>query len=157
RETYSPKGVLQTVRTHEQRVTKLTYSDANTPASVASEPGLLIEVTSHAEDSVAYYDLVLRFAYDAKSRITQVTAPGGAVTRYGYDQHDNLASVTWPDGYVRRFAYENTAFWTLLTGVIDETGSRIATWTYDAKGRATAVSHPDTTRNVQFAYGDGKT
>ncbi|MFC0402269.1 DUF6531 domain-containing protein [Paraburkholderia rhizosphaerae] len=156
-ETYSAKGVLQTVRTHERRVTTLTYSDANTPTSVAPEPGLLIEVTRHADDSVPYYDLVLRFAYDAKSRITQLTAPGGAVTRYGYDQHDNLVSVTWPDGYLRRFAYENTAFWTLLTGVIDETGSRIATWTYDAKGRAIAVSHPDTTRNMQFAYGDGKT
>ncbi|CAB3762003.1 DUF6531 domain-containing protein [Paraburkholderia solisilvae] len=157
RETYSTKGVLQTVRTHERRVTTLTYSDANTPSSIAPEPGLLIAVSEHADDSITYYDLELHFTYDAKSRITQLTAPGGAVTRYGYDQHDNLVSVTWPDGYVRRFAYENTAFWTLLTGVIDETGSRIATWTYDAKGRAIAVSHPDTTRNVQFAYGDGTT
>ncbi|MFC0697200.1 DUF6531 domain-containing protein [Paraburkholderia humisilvae] len=157
REEYSTSGVLQTVRTREQRVTSLTYSNATTPASVAPGPGLLIAVTEHAADSVAYYDLVLNFAYDTRSRITQVTAPGGAVTRYGYDQHDNLISVTWPDGYVRRFAYENTAFWTLLTGVIDETGSRVSTWSYDAKGRAIAVSHPDTTRNVQFAYGTGTT
>jgi YD repeat-containing protein len=157
RETYSAAGVLNTVSTHERHVISLTYSDANTPAVVAPAPGLLISVTEHAEDSVPYYDLVLRFAYDAKSRITQLTDPAGAVTRYGYDQHDNLVSVTWPDRYVRRFAYENAAFWTLLTGVIDETGSRIATWNYDAKGRAISVSHPDTTRNVQFAYGDGTT
>ena len=44
-----------------------------------------------------------------------------------------------------------------LTGVIDETGKRISTWTYDASGRAIAATHPEVTRNVQLAYGSGTT
>jgi YD repeat-containing protein len=156
-ESYSSAGVLLSVSTHDGRVTTLTYSDANTPSNVAPAAGLLIAVTEHAADTSTYVDLVLRFSYDAKYRITQMTDPTGAITRYGYDANNNLISVTWPDGYVRRYLYEDARFWSAMTGVIDETGSRVATWTYDAKGRAVAASHPDTTRNVQFGYGANST
>ncbi|HEY4352862.1 MAG TPA: DUF6531 domain-containing protein, partial [Paraburkholderia sp.] len=156
-ESYSSAGVLLSVSTHDGRVTTLTYSDANTPSNVAPAAGLLITVTEHAADTSTYVDLVLRFAYDAKYRITQMTDPTGATTRYGYDGNNNLVSVTWPDGYVRRYLYDDARFWSAMTGVIDETGSRVVTWTYDAKGRAIAASHPDTTRNVQFAYGSNST
>ncbi|MFC0403334.1 DUF6531 domain-containing protein, partial [Paraburkholderia rhizosphaerae] len=156
-ESYSSQGVLLSVSTHDGRVTTLTYSDANTPSNVAPASGLLISVTEHAADTSTYFDLVLRFTYDAKYRITQLTDPTGAITRYGYDSHNNLVSVTWPDGYVRRYLFEDVRFWSAMTGVIDEAGSRVATWSYDAKGRAVAASHPDTTRNVQFAYGSGST
>jgi YD repeat-containing protein len=149
--------VLLSVSTHDGRVTTLTYSDANTPSNVAPAAGLLVTVTEHAADTSTYVDLVLRFSYDAKYRITQMTDPTGAITRYGYDANNNLVSVTWPDGYVRRYLYEDARFWSAMTGVIDETGSRVATWTYDAKGRAVAASHPDTTRNVQFGYGANST
>ncbi|CAB3752785.1 DUF6531 domain-containing protein [Paraburkholderia solisilvae] len=156
-ESYSNQGVLLTVTTHDGHVTTLTYSDASTPSNIAPAAGLLITVTEHAADTSTYVDLVLRFAYDAKYRITQMTDPTGAITRYGYDAQNNLVSVTWPDGYVRRYLFEDARFWSAMTGVIDETGSRVATWTYDAKGRAIAASHPDTTRNVQFAYGTNST
>jgi YD repeat-containing protein len=157
-ESYSAQGALLSVHTHNGRTATLTYSDANTPSSVAPAPGLPIAVTQHVEGTNSYTDRTLRFEYDAKWRMTQMTDATGAVTRYGYDSRNNLVSVTWPDGYVRRYVYEDTRFTSALTGVVDETGSRIATWSYDAKGRATAVSHPDTTRNVQFGYGsDGTT
>ncbi|MDQ7977819.1 DUF6531 domain-containing protein [Paraburkholderia sp. SARCC-3016] len=156
-EAYSFAGVLLSVSTHDGHVTTLTYSDANTPSNVAPAAGLLITVTEHAADTSPYDDLMLRFAYDAKYRITQMTDPTGAVTRYGYDANNNLVSVTWPDGYVRRYLFEDIRFWSAMTGVIDETGSRVATWTYDTKGRAIAASHPDTTRNVQFGYGSNST
>jgi YD repeat-containing protein len=156
-ESYSAQGALTSVRTHNGHTSTLTYSDANTPSSVAPAPGLLVTVTQHVEGLNPHTDLTLRFEYDAKWRMTQMTDATGAVTRYGYDTRNNLVSVTWPDGYVRRYVYEDTRFTSALTGVIDETGSRIATWSYDAKGRATAVSHPDTTRNVQFGYGNGTT
>jgi hypothetical protein len=32
-------------------------------------------------------------------------------------------------------------------------GTRVSTWTYDSKGRATGVSHPDASRNVQSRCG----
>lgn len=79
--------------------------------------------------------------------------PTGGVTRYGYDTNDNLISLIWPDESERRYVYDDPRFTGALTGVIDEMGSRITTWAYDSSGRATAVSHPDTNRNVQMAYG----
>ena len=156
-ESYSAQGILLSVSTRTGTTTTLTYSDSSTPASIAPSPGLLISVTAHAASTSPNFDLTLRFGYDTHWRITQMTDPTGAVTQYGYDAHGNLVSVTWPDGNVRRYVYDDPRFLSLLTGVVDETGSRIATWTYDSQGRATAVSHPDTTRNVQFVYGSGTT
>lgn len=79
------------------------------------------------------------------------------MTQYGYDDNSNLVSVTWPDGNVRRYVYGDARFKNAITGEVDETGTRIATWNYGAQGRASAVSHSDATRNVQFAYSSGQT
>lgn len=153
REAYSAQGVLLSVTEHDGRVATLAYSDANTPASVAPAAGLLVAVTDHAAGSNPYYDLSIRLTYDARQRITQLTDSTGNVTQYAYDGYNNLVSVTWPDGNVRRYAYEDARFTGALTGVIDEGGTRIATWAYDAVGRATAVTHPNAQQNVAFAYG----
>lgn len=157
RESYSSQGVLLSVTEHDGRAATLTYSDPSTPASVATASGLLIAITDHAAATNPYSDLTIRLSYDAKWRITQMADSTGNVTQYGYDAYDNLVSVTWPDGNVRRYAYEDTRFTSALTGVIDETGSRITTWSYDASGRATAVTHPDSQRNVVFSYGSNAT
>lgn len=157
-ESYSPQGVLLSVKVHGGNVITLTYSDANTSGNVAPSPGLLIAITEHAPYAgSSFWDLTISLSYDAKWRITQMTDSNGGVTRYGYDDNDNLTSVTWPDGNVRRYAYADTRFTSALTDIIDETGSRVSTWTYDAQGRATAVTHPDTTRNVGFAYDNNGT
>jgi YD repeat-containing protein len=58
---------------------------------------------------------------------------------------------------VHRYVYDDTRFKTALTGEVDESGSRIATWTYDTQGRAAAVSHPNSTQNVQLAFNTGST
>ncbi len=153
REAYSAQGLLLSVTEHDGHTATLTYSDANTPGSVAPAAGLLVSVTDHATGSNPYYDLTIRLIYDAKWRITQLADSIGNVTQYGYDGYSNLVSVTWPDGTVRRYAYEDTRFTSALTGVIDEMGTRTATWAYDALGRATAVTHPNAQGNVAFAYG----
>ena len=152
-EAYSAQGILLSVTEHDGRVATLTYSDANTPGSVAPAAGLLVTVTDHAAGSSPHNDLTISLTYDAKWRITQLADSIGNVTQYGYDGYNNLASVTWPDGSVRRYAYEDTRFTSALTGVIDETGTRVATWGYDAMGRAIAATHPNSQQNVSFAYG----
>src|SRR5207253_2303861 len=111
--------------------------------SIAPAAGLLIAITDHAPGSNPYYDLTIRLTYDAKWRITQFTDSSGNVTQYGYDGYNNLLSVSWPDGTTRRYAYEDARFASALTGVTDETGTRVATWTYDSAGRATAATHPN--------------
>ncbi|CAE6888834.1 hypothetical protein R69927_04694 [Paraburkholderia domus] len=146
-ESYSLQGVLLSERTRTGFTRTLTYDGI----------GLLTVITQHADNTSAGADLTLRFDYDDKRRISRLNDPLGGMTQYAYDANNNLVSVIWPDGNMRRYAYDDTRFRNAITGEIDETGTRIATWTYDAQGRATAVSHPDTARNVQFGYGNGKT
>ncbi|CAE6701884.1 DUF6531 domain-containing protein [Paraburkholderia haematera] len=99
----------------------------------------------------------IRVEYDSNDRIVTLVDPLGMPTDYAYDGKGNLASVTAPYGYVRQYLYEDARFPNALTGVKDESGSRVATWTYDSSGRAISVSHPDTTRNVSISYGPGFT
>jgi YD repeat-containing protein len=146
-ETYSSQGVLLFEGTNAGFVRTLDY-DGN---------GLLTAITQHAAGTHASNDLTVRLEYDDRRRVSRLIDPLGGMTQYGYDNNNNLISVTWPDGNVRRYAYDDTRFKNAITGEIDETGTRIATWSYDAQGRAISASHPDASRNVQFAYGSGAT
>lgn len=146
-ESYSAQGVLQSDRTKTGFVRTLAY-DAS---------GLLTTITQHAIGTDAKQDITLRLDYDDKRRLSRLNDPMGGMTQYGYDANSNLVSVTWLDGYVHRYVYDDTRFKNALTGEIDESGNRVASWSYDAQGRAVAVSHPDTSRNVQFAYNAGST
>ncbi|MFM0627168.1 DUF6531 domain-containing protein [Paraburkholderia xenovorans] len=101
--------------------------------------------------------LTLSLTYDGSGRVLSVVPPSGNATHYAYDAKGNLASVTAPIGNVRQYLYEDVRFPNALTGIKDESGSRIATWTYDSSGRAISVTHPDTTRNVSLSYGSGST
>jgi len=101
--------------------------------------------------------VLVRVNYDDKDRIVMLVDPHGFPTDYAYDGKGNLVSVTRPYGYVRQYLYEDARFPNALTGVKDESGSRVATWTYDSSGRAISVTHPDTKRNVSLSYGSRTT
>ncbi|MFM0054013.1 DUF6531 domain-containing protein [Paraburkholderia phytofirmans] len=146
-ESYSGQGVLLAERTKTGFVRTLSYDGS----------GLLTTVTQHAEGTDASKDITLRLDYDDKRRLSRLNDPLGGLTQYGYDANSNLVSVTWPDGYVRRYVYDDTRFKNALTGEIDESGNRIATWSYDVQGRAVAVNHPNAVQNVQLAYNAGST
>ncbi|MGU7813164.1 DUF6531 domain-containing protein [Burkholderia sp. AW49-1] len=146
-ESYSVRGVLLSEET-KTRITRTLAYDAS---------GLLSTISQHAVGTMESMDVTLRLDYDDQRRLSSQTDPLGHVTRYGYDTNNNLISVTWPDGSVYRYAYEDSRFPNALTGEVNEVGTRIATWTYDEKGRATTASHPDATRNVQFTYNAGST
>jgi YD repeat-containing protein len=142
-ESYSGQGVLLSEGTKTGFVRTLGYDGS----------GLLTTITQHAAGTDANKDIVLRLDYDDKRRLSRLNDPLGGMTQYGYDANGNLVSVTWPDGYTHRYVYDDARFKSALTGEIDESGNRVATWSYDAQGRAVAVNHPDSSRNVQFAYG----
>lgn len=146
-ESYSAQGLLLSEETKTRFIRTLTY-DAS---------GLLMAISQHAAGTDANKDITLRFDYDDRRRLSRLNDPLGRMTQYGYDANNNLVSVTWPDGYTHRYLYEDSRFRNALTGEINEAGTRVATWTYDAKGRAVAVDHPDSSRNVQFAYNAGST
>ena len=82
----------------------------------------------------------LAFAYDAQNRISTATDPLGNQYGYHYDANNNLDSVTYPDGAVRQYRYENSQLPHALTGIIDENGTRFATWSYEGD-RAVSSEH----------------
>ncbi len=136
-ETYDTGGKLQSVRERNGRTTTLSYSAANQLTTVTGPSGRSIAV-----------------GYDSANRVASVTAPDGAVTRYGYNTAGMLSSVTRPDGTTRQYVYEDSRFPTALTGIIDENGSRYATYAYDDQSRATTSEHAGGADRYQFQYGD---
>ncbi len=85
--------------------------------------------------------------------MTSMTTPGGDTTRYSHDAQGNLLSVTWPDGNIKRYHYEDGRFPRALTGITDETGQRIGSYTYDAQGRVSETQRASGVDRLQFSYG----
>ncbi len=136
-ETYDANGKLQSLRERNGRTTTLTYNAANQLTTVTGPSGRS-----------------QTFAYDESGRITGVTAPDGGTTKYAYNATGMLLSVTRPDEAVRHYVYEDSRFPTALTGIIDENGSRYATYAYDDQARTVSSGHAGGADLYQFQYGD---
>ncbi|WP_179107072.1 DUF6531 domain-containing protein, partial [Variovorax sp. KK3] len=75
--------------------------------------------------------------YDRQGRLTAVRRePGIGSVSFSYDTAGRLASVQYQDGQRRSYLYENAAFPHALTGILDESGARVSSFTYDPQGRA---------------------
>ncbi len=156
-EHYNAKGQLQTITNFAGQVTQLDYSTTSTPTTVAPQAGLLIGVTSPA-------GRVLSIAYNADANIISVKEPDGSSLGYGYDAAGNLSTVSYPDQSSRQFLYDESAqtggadLPHALTGVIDESGTRYATITYNAQGKATSSHLAGGADQTQVVYNtDGST
>ena len=150
-ETYDAFGKLLSVKDRNGWITTLSYSDGATPSDIAPSAGLLISVQNQ-------YGRSLNLRYDAQSRITSMSDPGGGITRYAYDANGMLTTVTWPDGNTRQYHYENSQFRWALTGITDEAGVRFGTYAYDAQGRAISTEHAGGVDKAQLQFlGNGQT
>ncbi|HTT40226.1 MAG TPA: DUF6531 domain-containing protein, partial [Burkholderiales bacterium] len=101
----------------------------------------------------------LSFTYDWFGRIATVTDPAGGVYSYTYDDSlFSLVSVTYPDGSVVSYVYdepENMGGSSLLyglTGVIDENGQRLATYSYDDQGRVIGTQLAAGAESITLQY-----
>jgi RHS repeat-associated protein len=152
KEIYNAAGALmQTILRNGQIIT-YTYSDANTPTSIAPRPGLLLSKT----DAFGH---TLSWKYDANSRMVEMQDPGGGIYQYSYDStFGNLTAVTYPDGSTKSYVYNesaNTGGTNLpraLTGITDETGTRFATFKFDSYGRGTSTEHAGGVEKYTVSY-----
>ena len=161
-EVYDANGKLLSIANRAGFTQSLAYSNAGTPAAVAPAAGLLISVTDASGRQ-------LNFTYDASSRVSGMSDPAGGVYKYAYDSSGNLAGVIYPDLKIRTYLYGETAhvsatpnagvsYVNSLTGIVDQNGSRFATWNYDAQGRATSSEHGVGIDKVVLTYNaDGST
>ena len=115
-----------------------TY-DANGRLIGMSDEGLITQLQYDANGRLASvhnaFGRSLTFAYDGSGRVATVGLPDATHLSYGYDGAGNLASITFNDGSVRQYVYENSSYPHALTGVVDESGRRSLTWSYDSAGR----------------------
>lgn len=91
--------------------------------------------------------------FGADGRISTLTVPDGGVYHYSIDALGRLTAVTNPDGTSRSYLYENAGFPNALTGIVDESGARYATWSYDSQGRAVSSQHAGGVEQWQVGYG----
>ena len=88
----------------------------------------------------------LTFEYDANptvsnSSLIAIKSDGAALVAYEYDSSGRLEYARYSNGTARRYHYENAAHPNHLTGITDETGTRYATFGYNADGLATLSEH----------------
>ncbi|GAB2574754.1 RHS repeat protein [Dyella jejuensis] len=85
----------------------------------------------------------------------------GLSANYSYNAPGGLTSAafTWSGGSAtRQYMYEDSSNIGLLTGLIDESGTRYSTWTYDSQGRAISSTHSNGIDQVTLTYNsDGST
>ncbi|MDO9162192.1 MAG: RHS repeat-associated core domain-containing protein [Methylococcaceae bacterium] len=94
----------------------------------------------------------LKFAYDNQGHISAIIDPADHTLSYAYDSRNNLTTVGHADGNSREYRYENASWPHALTGIIDENGTRFASWSYDNQGWATSSEHADGSEKVTLSY-----
>jgi RHS repeat-associated protein len=133
-EQFNATGQLTSIQDPEGFLTTLNYSTASTPSSVAPGPGYLVSVVDPQGRSI-------QFAYNNGGSITQVIAPDGSAYGYAYDAHNELQTVSYPDGKTWTYLYDESpnnggdAALGLLTGILDESGNRYFSYSYNASSQ----------------------
>lgn len=100
------------------------------------------------------------FTYSG-SLLTKVASPGGRSCNYAYAPSTMLLeSVTCTGGGTRRYVYDEAGLDAAsdtagqLTGIVDESGARFATFSYDSRGRALSTEHAGGVGRFSVSYND---
>jgi len=134
-ETYNASGKLVSIQQRNGLKTTLKYDTQ----------GQLIRVTHP-------YGRYLTFEYDNAWHLTRIKTSDGEHYTLAYDASGNLSTITYPDQRSRQFHYEITQHLNALTGVTDEAGQRIGTYSYHADGRVYDTQRALGTGRTQFTY-----
>jgi len=94
----------------------------------------------------------LTLGYDSAGLLVSVVTPDLRSTAYAYDAAGRLSVVTYPDAKTQTYLYENSTYPQALTGILDETGARFATFSYDSQGRATETQLTGSVNRYQVSY-----
>lgn len=144
----------------------LTFNGLGQLISVKSPNGAIHQITYGFDDKLNVVATLrdargreLTFTKNYEDRLISIAAPGVAVT-YIYGARSQMTRVTRSmkgKSVSRSYLYEDPVRSSLLTGLVDERGVRVATWTYDDKGRAISSEHAGGVDKVTVAYGDDGT
>ena len=99
----------------------------------------------------------LVLTYNANDLLSGVTAPDGQQISYQYNSDSSLiyegyGTNSAPNTSSIQYLYENPSFPKALTGMVDESGTRSATYTYDSQGRAISSELAGGADKYQVSY-----
>ena len=156
---YDDSGRLQTYKFPSGRAISYTYSDGATPQSIATRPGLIIQITDDRGRN-------MQFNYNADDQLVKMIDPSALEYEYTYDLYNNLMSVIYPDATSKSYFYGELAninggvtcsstadtYSRLLTGIEDENGDRFADFKYQCDGKAISSEHNNGVALGTLAY-----
>ena len=141
-----------------------TYNSSGQLIAITNRAGLSQTLSYDAAGRLTSardpFGRALQFTYDAQGHLLSLTDPAGGVYAYAYDQLGRLTGVTYPNRSMRGYQYNETANTSsadlpyALTGIVDENGSRFATYQYDPQGRAISTEHAGGAQRVTLSYPD---
>ncbi|HQR18598.1 MAG TPA: DUF6531 domain-containing protein, partial [Gemmatimonadales bacterium] len=134
-ETYNAQGKL----TQVQRRTGHTFT-------------LAYDAQQRLQTVTDSFGRQLVLGYDAQGRHSTLTDPAGRTYSYGYDAANRLSTVTYPGTQTRTYLYEDSRHAFALTGIVDERGRRLSTYTYDDKGRVLTTERSGPENKYTFGY-----
>jgi YD repeat-containing protein len=152
-ETYNSAGQLTAQSWASGQSLSLTYSDANTPSTIAPGAGYLIQAIDNS-------GRIVSFSYTARTsplvgaQLSSITDAAGQVITLSYDGANNMGNLTgvhWSDGKSKTFLYENNPYGA-LTGISDELNQRYATFGYDTEWRAISSEHAGGVDHYSASY-----
>jgi YD repeat-containing protein len=144
-EEYDAAGRLLSITNREGKVQTVAYNGDGLVASVSDPFGRAIS-----------------FGYSGKL-LTSVSDLNGAAYTYAYNANRLLDAVQAPDLTTRQYRYNETPFAPgptapahneILTGVVDESNTRFATYSYSS-GRAVSSEHAGGVNKWTIDYGSG--
>lgn len=93
----------------------------------------------------------LLFEYNASGYLARVRLPDTNTIEYSYTG-SNLTGVLYPNSTSRTYHYENASLPNHLTGVTDESATRLSTFQYDTMGRPTLTERAGGVGRYTFVY-----
>ena len=127
------------------RLASITQRNGWTHTLAYNPQGRLASVTNAFGRSLV-------FGWDAQNRLTSITTPDNQTLNYSYDALSRLTTVRQADGATTAYLWDNPQLPTALTGIVDETGQRIATYIHDANGRTVAAQGASGAQSYSVVY-----
>lgn len=143
--TLTQSGSTYTLKDHGDNVETYTVFGTGQPllTSIVARNGYKQTLSYNGSNQLTTvtdsYGRTLTLTYSG-GLLNTVTTPGGLVLTYGYNSAGTqLTSVSYNTSPAtsQTYLYENSSFPFALTGVTDELGHRVNTWSYDTFGRGT--------------------